>query len=36
MGINWMSRDELCEAIPPAYTSYIGAHALSHIRAAVS
>lgn len=28
MCINWMTRDELREAIPPAYTSYIGAHAL--------
>lgn len=24
MGINWMVRDELREAIPPAYTKYIG------------
>lgn len=24
MGINWMSRDELGEAIPPAYTQWIG------------
>jgi DNA (cytosine-5)-methyltransferase 1 len=24
MGIDWMNRDELCEAIPPAYTRYIG------------
>lgn len=23
MGIDWMSRDELCEAIPPAYTDYV-------------
>jgi DNA (cytosine-5)-methyltransferase 1 len=26
MGIDWMTRDELAEAIPPAYTEYIGAH----------
>lgn len=26
MGIDWMSRDELAEAIPPAYTEYVGAH----------
>jgi DNA (cytosine-5)-methyltransferase 1 len=24
MGIDWMSRDELAQAIPPAYTEYIG------------
>ncbi|GAA4616014.1 hypothetical protein GCM10023195_70970 [Actinoallomurus liliacearum] len=24
MGIDWMNRDELAEAIPPAYTRYIG------------
>jgi len=24
MGINWMLRDELAQAIPPAYTEYIG------------
>lgn len=24
MGINWMTGDELCEAVPPAYTEYIG------------
>lgn len=24
MGIDWMNRDELSEAIPPAYTKYIG------------
>ena len=24
MGIDWMTRDELTQAIPPAYTSYIG------------
>ena len=25
MGIGWMTRDELAESIPPAYTEYIGA-----------
>ncbi len=24
MGINWMTRDEMIEAIPPSYTEYIG------------
>lgn len=24
MGVGWMSRDELSEAIPPAYTQYVG------------
>lgn len=24
MGIDWMNRDELCEAIPPVYTRHIG------------
>ena len=24
MGINWMNKEELAEAIPPAYTKYIG------------
>jgi DNA (cytosine-5)-methyltransferase 1 len=26
MGIDWMNREELAEAIPPAYTEYIGRH----------
>lgn len=25
MGISWMTRDELSESIPPAYTQYVGA-----------
>jgi DNA (cytosine-5)-methyltransferase 1 len=24
MGIDWMTKDELAEAIPPAYTEFIG------------
>jgi DNA (cytosine-5)-methyltransferase 1 len=33
MGIDWMNRDELTEAIPPAYTEFIGAQLLAHIQA---
>jgi DNA (cytosine-5)-methyltransferase 1 len=31
MGIDWMSREELSEAIPPAFTEYIGRHLLAHL-----
>lgn len=31
MGISWMPRDKLREAIPPAYAEYIGRIALLHI-----
>lgn len=34
MGIDWMRRAELAEAIPPAYTEYIGRQLLAHIEAA--
>lgn len=33
MGIDWMNRDELSEAIPPAYTEHIGTQLLEHIGA---
>lgn len=33
MGIDWMTRDGLSEAIPPAYTRYIGARLLDWINA---
>jgi DNA (cytosine-5)-methyltransferase 1 len=32
MGIDWMNRDELSEAIPPAYTEFIGSQLMSHVR----
>jgi DNA (cytosine-5)-methyltransferase 1 len=32
MGIDWMSRDELTQAIPPAYTEHIGHYLLAHIQ----
>ena len=28
MGIDWMKRDELTQAIPPAYTEFIGTRLL--------
>jgi DNA (cytosine-5)-methyltransferase 1 len=34
MGIDWMNRYELTQAIPPAYTEFIGAQLLQHVRAA--
>ena len=33
MGIDWMSRDELREAIPPVYSMFIGDFAMEHINA---
>ena len=33
MGIDWMTRDELSEAIPPAYTEFIGHQLMQHVRA---
>jgi DNA (cytosine-5)-methyltransferase 1 len=32
MGINWMTKGELNEAIPPAYTQFIGEHLMKHLR----
>lgn len=31
-GIDWMTRAELAEAIPPAYTEFIGRQLISHIK----
>lgn len=33
MGIDWMTRDELSQAIPPSYTLFIGAALLRHLTA---
>lgn len=33
MGIDWMNGQELCEAIPPAYTHHIGLQLLAHVQA---
>ncbi|HEY9371506.1 DNA cytosine methyltransferase [Streptomyces sp.] len=34
MGIDWTTRDELAEAIPPAYTQFVGAQLLDALRRA--
>jgi len=31
MGVEWMTRDEMTQAIPPAYTEFIGAQLLAHL-----
>ncbi len=31
-GIDWMTREELAEAIPPAYTEFIGKQAIQYIK----
>ena len=36
MGIDWMNRDELSEAIPPAYTEWIGVQFVKHVQADVA
>lgn len=36
MGIDWMNRDELAQAIPPAYTRFIGEQLLEHLSAVSS
>lgn len=32
MGIDWMNRDELSEAIPPAYSEYVGTYLIEEVR----
>jgi DNA (cytosine-5)-methyltransferase 1 len=34
MGIDWMTRDELAQAIPPAYTQWLGAQLLAMVEVA--
>jgi DNA (cytosine-5)-methyltransferase 1 len=36
MGIDWMNRGELAQAIPPAYTEHIGRELMSHALARVA
>ena len=36
MGIDWMTNDELSQAIPPAYTRFIGEQLMAHLRAGVA
>jgi len=34
MGVSWMKRDEMTQAIPPVYTEWIGAQLLQHLTVA--
>jgi DNA (cytosine-5)-methyltransferase 1 len=36
MGIDWATNDEIAEAIPPAYSRFVGAQLLDHLALAVS
>lgn len=31
MGIDWMTRSELNEAVPPAYTEFVGRQLIEHL-----
>lgn len=31
-GIDWMTRDELAEAIPPAYTEFLGKQLMEYLK----
>ncbi len=32
MGIDWMNREEMAEAIPPAYTEWVGRQLVASLR----
>jgi DNA (cytosine-5)-methyltransferase 1 len=32
MGCTWMTKEEARQAIPPAYTEYIGAQLMDHLK----
>ena len=36
MGIDWMNPYELTQAIPPAYTQFIGEQLMAHLKATVA
>jgi DNA (cytosine-5)-methyltransferase 1 len=36
MGIDWMQRAELAQAIPPVYTQFIGEQLLAHVTADIA
>jgi DNA (cytosine-5)-methyltransferase 1 len=33
MGIDWMTQDDLSQAIPPAYTEFLGEQIITHLEA---
>jgi DNA (cytosine-5)-methyltransferase 1 len=36
MDIDWMSYDEICEAIPPAYSEYLGKQVIAQLERTVT